>query len=290
MTPAEIVAAYLDEKRPAWRPGTVERAIEVLGVFLRFVPHEVIEPEHVLAYVTHARSKTHKTGTPLAQVTVQGRLAMVRRFLQWAVLTGHVLQDMSKLIVTKATFALPRTLGEDEVRALIDRGAQDVREKAMIEILYGTGLRAGELCRLEPADVDLHERLVFVRQGKGSKDRVVPFGEHLREAVLAYLRQREPRGGPLFFNKKGWPLRNSALDAIVRNAGRRAGLQRPASPHRLRHSYATHLLRNGADIRHIQLLMGHASLRSTQVYLGIDTSDLHHMIERSHPLERADVK
>jgi integrase/recombinase XerD len=105
--------------------------------------------------------------------------------------------------------------------------------------------------------------------------------------VLAYLRECRPRkGGPLFLSVRGRPLTRSTLENLVWEAGRRAALARLASPHRLRHSFATHLLRDGADIQHIQLLMGHSSLSSTQVYLGIETKDLERMIERSHPRER----
>jgi len=105
--------------------------------------------------------------------------------------------------------------------------------------------------------------------------------------VLAYLRERPRRGGPLFLTKRGArPLTVGTLELLVWDAGKRAGLMRKASPHRLRHSFATHLLKNGADVRHIQILLGHASLSSTQVYLGVEASDLHRMIDEHHPRER----
>ncbi len=136
-------------------------------------------------------------------------------------------------------------------------------------------------------DVDLAERVVYVRQGKGGKDRMVPFGERVRAAILAYLRERPRSAGPLFLTKRGFALRVGGLEELLWGAAERAGLERPASPHRLRHSYASHLLRNGASVRHIQVLMGHASLASTEVYLEVDTKDLRRMLERSHPRERS---
>ncbi len=286
MTAAELVEAYLMEKAPAWQAETVERARFVLHEFLRLVPGGFVLPEHVVAYVMDVRTRKTKRGAPLAVPTLHGRLATVRRFLEWTVLAGHLLQDLSGLIVLKKYRVLPRTLSAEEVTALLEQGARDARERAILEVLYGTGLRASELVRLWPDDVDLAERLLFVRQGKGRKDRVVPFGERVKAAVLAYLRQRQPRPGPLFFTLRGDPMTRSALEGLVTKAGKRAGLLHPASPHRLRHSYATHLLQNGADVRHIQVLLGHTSLCSTQVYLGVDTADLKRMLQRSHPRER----
>lgn len=283
----ELVEAYLREKAPAWSPATIERARAVLALdFLRFVKGGHVLGEHVVAYVVDVRTRTTKQGAPLAVPTIHGRLAVARRFLDWAVLAGHMLQDLSGLIVLKKYRVLPRTLSPEEMTSLIETGARTARERAVLEVLYGTGLRAAELVRLTPDDVDLAERLLFVRQGKGRKDRIVPFGESVRKALVAYLRERLRKTGPLFFTLRGAAMTRPALDGLVREAGKRAGLTRPASPHRLRHSYATHLLQNGADVRHIQVLMGHASLCSTQIYLGVDTADLSRMLERSHPRER----
>ncbi len=287
MNATQLVETYLREKTPAWSPTSVEKARRTLGDFLTFVQGGFVLPEHVLAYVVEVRSRRTRQGRPLAAATVHGYLVVVRSFLGWTAIAGHALQDLSGLIVLKKQRVLPRTLSPEEVRSLIENGASTARERAALELLYGTGIRASELIRLSPDDVDLAERLLFVRQGKGRKDRVVPFGERVRASLIAYLRERERRPGPLFFTLRGRPMSRTALEGLVSQAGRRAGLLRPASPHRLRHSYATHLLQNGADVRHIQLLLGHASLSSTQVYLDVETSDLERMIEKSHPRERA---
>lgn len=283
-TSKALVARYLAEKTPAWAPGTLRQAKRGLLHFLRFVTGDVLLPEHVVAYLVEVRTRRNPEGA-LAPASVAGLLGNVRRFLSWALLHGHILQDLAGLIVVRPRQALPRTLFESEVFELIEK-ARDTRERAIIEVLYGTGLRASELIRLTPDDIDPLTGLLYVRQGKGRKDRVVPFGERVKAAVLSYLRQRPRKGGPLFLNAREGPLTLGSLEVLVWNAGKRAGLTRLASPHRLRHSYATHLLQGGADIRHIQVLLGHASLSSTQVYLAIDVSDLDRMLEKSHPRER----
>jgi integrase/recombinase XerD len=157
----------------------------------------------------------------------------------------------------------------------------------MLELLSGTGLRASELCRLRVEDVDLAQDVVFVLPGKGKKDRIVPFGEKARTALVDYLRHGRPfTGGALFVTTRGTPFRRKLLTRSVVAAGRRAGLTHPVSPHRIRHSYATHLLRHGASLRALQLLLGHASLASTQIYLDVEVEDLARMLEKSHPRER----
>jgi site-specific recombinase XerD len=288
---AALVAAYLDEKAPTWNPSTTAIVRRVLEDFRRFVVGDAILPEHVVAFVADVRSRKGRTGEPLRPASISGPLGVVRRFLRWVAVSGRMLSDLSGLIVTRWAPAVPRTLGEDEVTNLIDNGARDAREQAVLEMLYGTGLRADELCRLLLDDIDLQDGFVFVRQGKHRKDRIVPFGERARAALLAYLRECRPaKSGPFFLTKTGCRYTPGLLGLLVAGAGRRAGLKRPASPHRLRHSYATHLLLNGADIRHIQVLLGHASLESTQVYLGLDIADLARMIERSHPRARVSLR
>jgi integrase/recombinase XerD len=286
VTPEELVDAYIAEKTPAWCKTTIESTRRQLAGFLRFVAGPVILPEHVVAYIVDVRGRKKAKGEPLAPASVHSLLAGARAFLAWAHLAGHMLQDLGGLIVLRKFHVLPRTLSEEEVEALIEKGAGDARERAVLEMLYGTGLRAHELISLMPDDVDLLEGLVYVRQGKGRKDRVVPFGARVKTALQAYLRERPHCGGSLFRTKRGLPLSQAMLERLVSDAGKRAGLKRPASAHRLRHSFATHLLRNGADVRHIQVLMGHASLSSTQVYLGVEASDLHRMIDDHHPRER----
>jgi len=159
--------------------------------------------------------------------------------------------------------------------------------RALLELLYWTGLRASEALRLGIDDVDLCEGMLFVRQGKGGKDRVVPFGERVRQAVRVYLREeRPPCSGPPFLSIRQRALTREGLGVLVARAAGHAGIPRAISPHRLRHSHATYLLRHGAPLVATQALLGHASLVSTEVYLSLETKDLARMVRNSHPRER----
>jgi site-specific recombinase XerD len=197
---------------------------------------------------------------------------------------GEILEDLSALISLPRFERLPRHLSAEEISSLLE--AEDVRMNAMLEVLYGTGLRASELVALKVEDIDLKDGVLFVRMGKGRKDRVVPFGPHLRKVLLRYLQEGRPAcaGEHLFVTSKGGPIKTTTLNWLVTQRARRVGIR--ATPHSFRHSYATHLLRNGAPLPAIQALLGHSSLTSTQIYLGVDVSDLKKMIARSHPRER----
>ncbi|HLA78365.1 MAG TPA: tyrosine-type recombinase/integrase [Vicinamibacteria bacterium] len=184
---------------------------------------------------------------------------------------------------------LPRSLPEAEVVWLMESGPGShnaVRDRAILELLYGTGLRASEVARLGVEDVCFSERVILVRQGKRGKDRLVPMGEHLAAALQAHLAGRARLPGRLFLTQAGQPLGRGTLGSMLRRAARRAGLDRPVSPHRLRHRHATHLLRNGAPILVIKSLLGHETPLSTGVHLEVEVDDLGRMLRRSHPRER----
>jgi site-specific recombinase XerD len=290
VTAQDLVRLYLDEKAPAWTPVSVVTTGRKLVYFTAFMEGRPLTRSSVWGFVAHIRAKTTKEGRPWAAATTAGVLAAARTFLEWAELRGHVLESLSSYVVPPRFSTLPRTLGEKEVKTLLEapqRGPCALRNRAVLELLYGTGLRRTELARLEVNDVDLQAELVMVRQGKGRKDRVVPLGTKASKAVLLYLRHERPRlAGPLFLSAAGGAITARAVEGIVADAGRRVGLGKPASPHRLRHSCATHLLRNGADLPSIKALLGHASLHSTQVYTAVDVGDLRAMIERCHPRGR----
>jgi site-specific recombinase XerD len=276
----DLVRIYLEESSPAWSPATLRQVQWVLGELL--LSTKALSVEAVDAFVLDVRSRRTRRGRPWSPHTVASVLAVVRRFLKWTLLRGFVMEDLGARISVPKPAALPRTLTEADVRDLLER-TTSLRTRAILEVLYGTGLRANELVSLDLGDLDLLSQLVFVREGKGRKERLVPFGASVKQALRAYLRERPPREGPLFLSRSLGRLTRTGLGTLVAKAGVRAGLDRPVSPHRLRHSFATHLLRNGADVRHIQALLGHASLSSTQVYLALDVSDLARMIETSHP-------
>ena len=194
---------------------------------------------------------------------------------------------------------LPKALSEDEVEALLRAPAGDapkaVRDRAVLELLYAAGLRISELSGLDGVDVDLDERLVSVL-GKGGKPRIVPIGRHAEAALRAWLADGRPRlrraakgRGPredadaLFLSTRGRRLSRQAGWVIVREAAARAGLADRVSPHVLRHSFATHLLDHGADIRVLQELLGHASITTPQVYTKVSADRLRRAYLEAHP-------
>lgn len=294
MTPAALVSRYLDERRPIYARDTYRQQKRALALFLSFLAREGrgLSREDVLAYARHVFTRVTPLGKPWAPRTIEWALLGVRAFLKWAEKRGHVLEDLFSWITIPRSSPLPRALSEEEAVRLIDDGPRPgphhARDRAIIELLYGTGLRATEACHLDLVDVALCEGLLLVREGKGRKDRVVPFGERVRTALLVYLREwRAHRAGPLFLSQRGARLTRNSLGEILQRAKIRAGLTVPASAHCLRHSYATHLLRNGADVVSLKVLLGHSRLNATQVYLDLDVSDLARMLEKSHPRERA---
>ena len=191
---------------------------------------------------------------------------------------------------------IPKALSETEVDALLGAVEGDdpraLRDRAILETLYGTGVRISELVGLDRVDLDLEDRLMRVL-GKGSKERVVPVGGSAQRALLAYLERGRPAlerpstrrvpGDPLLLNARGGRLTRQSCWKIVTAAGDRVGLTGRLSPHVLRHSCATHMLDHGADIRVVQELLGHASLSTTQVYTKVSPERLRAVYELAHP-------
>lgn len=287
-----LAERYLEERSSAWAPTTLDNQRRGLGFFTDFLRAEgrSLSMADVLAFVGHVRGRKTVRGASWAERSVEWALTAARSFLRWALLRGHVLEELHSLIVVRPSLRLPRAIPELEILRLIEegpRGRCEKRDRALLELLYGTGLRASEALHLGIGDVDLSEGVLFVRHGKGGKDRVVPFGERVRHAIRGYLREERPAWtGPLFLSTQGGGLTREGLEAVVTRAARHAGISRAVSPHRLRHSYATHLLRHGAPLVAIQALLGHASLVSTEIYLALETKDLARMVRTSHPRER----
>lgn len=187
---------------------------------------------------------------------------------------------------------LPQTLSTGEMQKLLagptGMDAYAIRDRAMLELVYSSGLRASEICGLTLQQVDLEHGFVRVF-GKGSKERVVPLGDKARDAVQAYLGSGRPRlvkpktGSELFITERGKAMSRKTLWAMVKVAAARAGLGKPVKPHLLRHSFATHLLGGGADLRSIQEMLGHASIGTTQIYTAVESSRLLDQHARHHP-------
>jgi integrase/recombinase XerD len=251
--------------------------------------------QHVYTY----RRKTD--GAPLSHQTQAKRLISVRAFFQWLARQHHLLYNpASELELPKQQQRLPRhILSVAEVEQVLNACDTSeplgLRDRAMLETLYSTGMRRAELTGLRADDLDLNRGTVFVRLGKGAKDRVVPIGERACRWVERYLFQVRPDlvdvddDGTLFLAKHGEGMQAKQLSVIVRNAIGRANLERfadthpNAACHLLRHACATHMLENGADIRYIQALLGHADLSTTEVYTRVSIQQLKAVHEKTHP-------
>lgn len=229
-----------------------------------------------------------------ARTSIVRRLSALRSFFTFLQREGLVEGNPARGVATPRTEkSLPVTLSVPEAAAVVEAPPPDtelgLRDRALLELLYATGLRVSELVGLSLADVDLPGRQVRTL-GKGRKERVVPFGEKAAGALaawlparLALLRGRRVRGEPLFLNVRGGRLTDRSVRRVLEQALAAAEVSRHASPHALRHSFATHLLSAGADLRTIQELLGHASLATTQKYTHLDVERLMEVYRKAHP-------
>ena len=233
----------------------------------------------------------------LSNRSLARHLSALRSFLKWACREGHIERNLAKgLPSPRAPKTLPRALTLSDTETLLDTGDETPfpeRERALFELLYATGLRVSEVSALDLEDVDLSSRMLRA-QGKGRKERIVPFGEEAEEALRAWLpvrsslrepvsRQGNDPAEPLFVNARGGRLTTRSMARVLKRRLKAAGLPAEISPHALRHTFATHLLQAGADLRAIQELLGHASLSTTQKYTHLDAARLRDVYRRAHP-------
>ena len=236
-------------------------------------------------------AELHRKGD--ARTTIARKLSATRAFYRYLVREGVVTSNPAQHVSTpRLDQKLPTRLEEAEVSRLLE--APDVetplgrRDQALLELLYASGVRVGELVQLDRADCDFAQRLLRVL-GKGSKERIVPFGEAAADALDAYLVDRRElvrRGAgtdALFLNARGGRLTARSVRRLLQRYLREAALRSQVSPHSLRHAFATHLLERGADLRSIQELLGHASLATTQKYTHVSMNKLLEVYEKAHP-------
>ena len=225
--------------------------------------------------------------------TVGRKLATIRSFFQFCVRKGWLEDNPAKVVSTpKQDKSVPSFLSEKEMRELLDLPQSskplDKRDKAMLELLYATGIRVSELVGISLADVKFAERLIRIR-GKGKKERLVPFGKMAEKSLRSYLRVRpqinkgQVEEKNLFLNYRGQKLSSRSVERTVDKYIQRSAVRRKISPHSLRHSFASHLLSRGADLRVIQELLGHESLATTQKYTHLDLKHLLDVYRKSHP-------
>jgi integrase/recombinase XerC len=234
-------------------------------------------------------AQLHRTNR---KTTIGRKLAAIRTFFRFLVREGVVKANPGEMVSTpRQEKYLPRTLSVDEAFALMESGGGSgllaMRDRAIVEILYSCGLRVSELTALDVGSVSFEESLVRVI-GKGRKERIVPIGRQAKEALRLYLEARSAYadGDPLFLNHRGGRLTPRSIQRHLKKYLLMAGILKEATPHSLRHSFATHLLDGGADLRAIQELLGHASLSTTQKYTQVSVEQLTAVYDKAHPRSR----
>lgn len=226
----------------------------------------------------------------LKKSSIARRLSALRTFFRWLKREGLIGSNPARAVATpKYSKALPRFLTEEEAVRLVEGPKEEdllgLRNRALFELLYSTGIRVGELVRLKIRDVDFAQGLLKV-MGKGGKERLVPLGDTAKRALEAYLRQREKAGQraeALFLNRWGRPLSARWVEMLLKTYALKEGIRRPVTPHVLRHTFATHLLERGADLRAIQEMLGHVRLSTTQRYTHITPLRLMEVYDHAHP-------
>ncbi len=219
--------------------------------------------------------------------SIARKISTLRSFYKYLVREQLVTSNPAKSISTpKVEKPLPTTLTVDEAFRLVELPTEKkgLRDRAVLELLYSSGIRVGELVGLNLNQLDLDLGIVKV-MGKGRKERIVPVGSKAIEALKAYLGERGALGGegPLFVNPRGGRLTARTVGRLIKKYTKRSGIFRKVSPHTLRHSFATHLLDAGADIREIQEMLGHASLSTTQRYIHLSPGKLMEVYDKAHP-------
>ncbi|MCK4245473.1 MAG: tyrosine recombinase XerC [Candidatus Omnitrophica bacterium] len=218
--------------------------------------------------------------------TIQRKFAALRSFFKF--LSQHKICSTNPALAIrtpKMEKRLPRFLDEEETIRLLEAPGSDLsdlRDKAILETLYSTGIRVSELANLKASNLDFIGGSIKIK-GKGGKERIVPIGEKALEAIKNYLSHSKKSKDVLFLNRFGRKLSNVGIYKILKKYGERVGLREPISPHILRHSFATHLLNRGADLRAVQELLGHSNLATTQIYTHLTTSRLKKIYQKSFP-------
>lgn len=235
---------------------------------------KIIERQDVVAFITELRKRGNKPAT------ITRQLASLRSFFAFLkTYTGFAADPLDGFQNPHKAKRLPQTLSPQEVAKMIE-AADNSRDRLIMELLYGCGLRVSELTSLKISDLDLKQGLLKCF-GKGSKERLVPMGKPAVKAIEDYLTQNPHKTGSLLRSRENKKLSRLVVWQVVKRLAEKAGIQKSLSPHTLRHSFATHLLENGADLRSVQELLGHANVVTTQLYTHISRSHLRKVYEQA---------
>jgi integrase/recombinase XerC len=263
-----------------------------IEAFLEFVERSGLTIRGIDSYaIRQFAAESHRKG--LAARSISRRLSAVRRFLAYLVVEKELPANPGLGVqAPKPSRRLPKTMDTDQIASLLALEGDDnftVRDRAILELLYSSGLRLAELVGLDLVDVDLDDMTVRVT-GKGNKTRIVPVGRVAADAIRAWLAVRAEFAGAgqnaLFVSRRGTRLSGRSVQERLKQWVRRRGSGIAIHPHMLRHSFATHLLESSGDLRAVQELLGHASISTTQVYTHLDFQHLAHIYDKAHPRAR----
>jgi integrase/recombinase XerD len=293
-SPAEAaVRAFLDylSMEKGLSANTLSAYGRDLGKFLLFLGKEKIawkrvKEEDLVGFV-RAQSRSGLSARSLARL-----ISAIRSFYRYLLLDGIVAADPTERLSSPSVWlSLPKFLTVSEVESLMavpDPGhPRGIRDRAMFEVLYGAGLRVSELVALKPGDVNLEDGFLICR-GKGGKERIVPLGASACRAVRVYLAGARPffnkrSAVPLFLTRRGGAFTRQGFWKLLKQHARAAGVASKISPHVLRHSFATHLLERGADLRSVQLMLGHSQITTTQIYTHVSRDRIRQVYDKYHP-------
>lgn len=291
--PEDILRVFLDylSVEKGLTPNTIRSyALDLKKLFLFFHKRKIswqkAKEGDLIAFIHH-HSRANLSPRSIARI-----ISCTRSFYRFLVLDGIITKSPAANLSTPKLWSnLPKFLTEKEVERLLaqpeKKKVRDFRDKAMLELLYATGLRVSELVSLKLKDLNLEEGYVICR-GKGGKERIVPFGHSAEDALREYLQKARPkllkRDDPsLFLSSRGGPFTRQGFWKMLKMYGKQAGLEQKISPHVLRHSFATHLLERGADLRSVQLMLGHSQITTTQIYTHVSRKHLREVYQKYHP-------
>jgi integrase/recombinase XerD len=309
---ARFLESYLEDcLAKGQAQGTVTYRRVHLGQFLVWLEERsitrarLVTPKALDQYLSFLKQREttykRKAPTPLSVKTLASAVSVLRSFFAWLTQRRVLLfNPAQELHLGDRTSPLPKVvLTQRDVRALLRAPGSDtlgLRDRAILETFYSTALRRAELCALDLYDLDAGNELVRVRHGKGGRDRVVPIGRHALVALRVYLSDARPRllehpKEPALFLASVTRKRINVktVNALVRKHADSAGIEKRVTPHILRHTCATELLRGGADVRHVQAILGHASVATTQIYTRVAVEDLLKVHRRHHPRRKLDL-
>jgi integrase/recombinase XerD len=273
---------YLISERGA-SPHTVEAYNRDILAFVRFMEEMSFDPperRYIEAYMGRLRERGKQARS------IVRAMSALRSFFNFLLMDGKIkVSPLEDIEVPRFKAPIPDVLSEAEILELIrmpDGGKTSLRDRTILELLYATGLRVSELTKLNKGDVNLTGGFL-ITMGKRSKERVVPLGTYSRDAIKLYLETEKPQGLYLFPNKRNGTLTRQAIWKIIRKYSAQMERRGHVSPHTIRHTFATHLLQGGADLRSVQILLGHEDISTTQIYTHVDSKRLKEIHKKFHP-------